>query len=385
MPKIDRTGETNMSTCGQMMTIIRYGGSTDIDVQFEDGTIVTNKMYCNFLKGYIMHPGYMKSKLGEVSISGCGQKITIIKYVNYMDIDVMFEDGTVVEHKRYDAFKKGCIKNPNYHNKKARKSPPKKIDRCGETHMSSCGQMMKIIRYGKADDIDVQFEDGTIVKNRTYYSFKIGSIENPNCKVARQTTPIRRIDRIGETVTSKCGQKMSIIKYNNAFDINVQFEDGTVVQNSRYAAFKRGSINNPNFKNAVRKRQPKDDEKRRVSKKQKSQKVQKSKERLNQRGLSSCGLIMTIIAYNNSGCVDVQFEDGVIVKNKTYSSFISGKIEHPKLSARRKSIYKNIVAKYAWRENDKVYYKCRCQKCNEENIWTPQEMISHEQECKKEG
>lgn len=43
----------------------------------------------------------------------CGMEATIIRYGEYADIDVRFEDGTIVEHKVYSAFKKGGIANPN--------------------------------------------------------------------------------------------------------------------------------------------------------------------------------------------------------------------------------------------------------------------------------
>ena len=48
--KKDRLGETRMMKCGMEATIIRYGGATDIDVRFEDGTVVKNRWYGNFKK-----------------------------------------------------------------------------------------------------------------------------------------------------------------------------------------------------------------------------------------------------------------------------------------------------------------------------------------------
>ena len=39
---------------------------------------------------------------------------------------------------------------------------------------------MTIIGYRNGNDIDIQFEDGTIVKNRIYRRFKEGKIKNPN-------------------------------------------------------------------------------------------------------------------------------------------------------------------------------------------------------------
>lgn len=38
--KIDRVDETRVMKCGMEAIIIRYGGATDIDVRFEDGTVV---------------------------------------------------------------------------------------------------------------------------------------------------------------------------------------------------------------------------------------------------------------------------------------------------------------------------------------------------------
>ena len=42
--------------------------------------------------------------------------MTIIKYRKYKNIDIQFEDGTIIKHKRYDNFLNGKIRNPNYVN-----------------------------------------------------------------------------------------------------------------------------------------------------------------------------------------------------------------------------------------------------------------------------
>lgn len=51
-------------------------------------------------------------RIGISMMMNCGMKATIIAYRQYSDIDIQFEDGTIVKHKRYDHFKTGAIKFP---------------------------------------------------------------------------------------------------------------------------------------------------------------------------------------------------------------------------------------------------------------------------------
>ena len=54
--KDGRLNEIGYNNKGERMTIVRYGGRNDIDVQFDDGTIVEHKAYCSFKKGSIKNP-----------------------------------------------------------------------------------------------------------------------------------------------------------------------------------------------------------------------------------------------------------------------------------------------------------------------------------------
>ena len=167
LPKEFRLKQIGINSKNLKMTIIKYKSATDIDVQFEDGTIVKNKEYSVFLKGNIKHPNYYNNlRIGETNVNNQGLKMTIIKYEKYDDIDVQFEDGTIVENKSYDHFLKGHIINKNY--------------RIGETNINNQGLKMVIIGYKDSHNINVQFEDGTIVENRQYGDFLIGNIVNPN-------------------------------------------------------------------------------------------------------------------------------------------------------------------------------------------------------------
>ena len=171
--KIDRLGETRMMNCGMEATIIRYESAKDMDVCFKDGAIVEHRKYDSFKRGEIANPNTKASaenRLGETRMMNCGMEATIIRYNGVHDIDVRFEDGTVVEHKTYDAFKKGKIANPNI---KAFAEA-----RLGETRMMNCGMEAAIIRYGRYDDIDIRFEDGAVVEHKAYDTFKNGEISH---------------------------------------------------------------------------------------------------------------------------------------------------------------------------------------------------------------
>jgi len=224
----DRTGEKRMMNCGLEATIIRYGSSRDIDVQFEDGQVVYHKDYFSFQKGRIAPPKDPRKTvhIGEKRMMNCGLEATIIRYGSYKDIDVQFEDGQVVYHSYYSSFKKGEIAPP---------IDPRKINHIGEKRMMNCGLEATIIRYGSYKDIDVQFEDGQVVYHKQYSSFQIGEIAPP------------MIDRTGEKRMMNCGLEGTIIRYGSSRDIDVQFEDGQVVYHKEYSSFQKGAITHPGF------------------------------------------------------------------------------------------------------------------------------------------
>ena len=334
--KASRLGETSMMNCGMEATIIRYGGATDIDVRFEDGAVAEHKVYGVFKRGEIANPNF-NPRLGEIRMMNCGMRATIIRYREYADIDVRFEDGTVVVHKQYNQFKRGGIANPN--------TKVSAKDRLGETRMMNCGMEATIIRYGKYRDIDVRFEDGTVAKNKAYGKFKKGAIANPNIKTEA---------RLGETRMMNCGTEATIIRYGNAGDIDVRFEDGEVVVHKAYDSFKKGKIANPNMKASA-------------------------EDRLGETRVMNCGMKATIIRYGNAGDIDVRFEDEAVVEHRLYREFKKGGIAHRLISLKHGSKdFHGFICKQGFKDEDRVLYECICKHCGLEDVLTPQEMMEHE-------
>ena len=346
-PPIERIGEKRMMNCGLEATIIRYGGCNDIDVQFEDGQVVYHREYSAFKKGQIAPP---IDRIGEKRMMNCGLETTIIRYGSSQDIDVQFEDGQVVYKRTYNNFIKGEIAPP---------IDSRKIDRTGEKRMMNCGLEATIIRYGSSQDIDVKFEDGQVVYHRGYSSFKKGEIAPP--------IDPRKTVHIGEKRMMNCGLVATIIRYGSSHDIDVQFEDGQVVHRRDYTSFKKGEI------------VPPIDPRKTVH--------------IGEKRMMNCGLVATIIRYGSAKNIDVQFEDGQVVYKRTYDAFKKGAITHPGFTATRTkpSLYKSFITQYTGHhpETGEPYYHCKCQNCGSEIIDTARNIIKLEHKCEtqptKEG
>ena len=117
-PKIDRTGEVGVSRYGEKMTIVRYGGKADIDVQFQDGTVVEHKRYDHFKEGKIKNP--MTPSVWGVGFIGIGKfkpcdengKITKC-YYTWMH---MLERCYSSKYHEKEPMYKGCKVDEKWHN-----------------------------------------------------------------------------------------------------------------------------------------------------------------------------------------------------------------------------------------------------------------------------
>ena len=162
------------------MKIVEYISSNNCTVEFEDGVTVKT-YYKAFKDGIVKHPkdGSLRH-VGEEVIAVNGQKMKLIEWHNNREVVVEFEDGTQVTTS-YRYFSEGKVGNPNYS-----LSFRCKQKRIGETSTSTNGQTITIIDYIKANDITVQFDDGTIKEHTNYNSFKKGTIHNPNLPLIKK-------------------------------------------------------------------------------------------------------------------------------------------------------------------------------------------------------
>lgn len=128
----------------------------------------------NFIKNEKVNNFISRKKLMK-----CGMACTVIKYKNYNNIDVKFEDGTTVNSTK-QKFEAGTIKNPKLEIDKKTKKKVKKelviVCYIGRKNKMNCGELATVIEDFGYKDITVMFEDGTIRKHCRRDKFNEGKI-----------------------------------------------------------------------------------------------------------------------------------------------------------------------------------------------------------------
>lgn len=391
--RTDRIGETRMMNCGMEATIVAYRKYSDIDVQFTDGFVRTGVSYGDFKNGAIARisasqklKSNMETRLFETRTMRNGMMAKVIGYRKCTDIDVEFEDGTVIDGTNYIKFKNGEISNPNIKYKKATSIQEfairyylsrigfRKIEQgewkdngFGKQELDFYHQEANIaIEYdgGLHNDPDARERDRRKNKNCKKIGVILYRLRDPRLSdlqddgsvdyVLNKNKQIRvglidckdelekilnahniqfdNIDidfyrdanaimdeynqryvnyysnkRVGETVYNPLSnQNMTIVAYRSAKDMDVQFEDGTMRTNVAYKDFVDGNLRHSSKTTEMM-----------------------AKQRIGETRCMNNGKNATIVAYRISEDIDVQFEDGSIRHNVTYDHFIAGKIGHP--------------------------------------------------------
>lgn len=347
--KQTRIGETVVANNGQKMKIIAYRGTNDLDIEFEDKTVVTGRAYKEFKKGCVANPNKptivkrkFTQRIGESITTARGLQMTIIAYRHARDIDIIFEDGSIVKNRGYNEFKKGQIRHPN---------DKQLLSRLNETGVNNDGFTMKIVKYENTRNIDVMFEDGTIVKNINYSNFKKGAVKTP--------TGLQNTERIGKSNVANNGQKMTIVEYESSSNITVMFEDNTLVKNIIYSHFKKGAVKNPNYDN---------------------------KRHVGERYMAKNGMMFAIIKYTNAKDISIKFSDSTVVDNVSYANIIKKSVQHPKrpLKGFPQTIDNMTVTGVAYRSKNPNMF-CECIHYHEQFIITYDEMKEHKCNLIKKG
>ena len=369
---LDRTGEKRIMRNGQEAEIIRYRSTSDIDVRFEDGYISEHKSYQKFHSGNIKNPNHvirfkmspeavekavatkMEAKKaereGERKRMNNGLMAELVRYGCERDCDILFEDGYLLQHARYRSFSDGIAYHPEnrraFYEKSRNLAAEKHL---GEMGISRSGEAMRITIWRSCKDIDVVFEDGIERKHIQYANFVKGNVSKG-----------KGIDRTGEKLLNTAGQEMEIIHYVDALDITVRFSDGAVREHVRYGNFKKGAVSHPS----------------------EMEKLPTWKLSIGTTVYATNGQRMEIIGGTGSHDVDVRFEDGTVVKHRRLHFALQGAVKNPNFDVqggrvRTKEFCGWTNIRLAFRlEDGRVFYYA-VSPDGETEICTPQDMLSH--------
>ena len=331
---LNRIGESRKMSNGQMATIVAYRGATDMDVKFDDGTIVTNKTYSCFKIGHINNPNYgvhqsfADSKIGETREMRNGMKATIIAYRTSTDMDLRFEDGTIREHARYHHFVSGKISPVHIDDRTAND----KNARIGERRMMVCGSFCTIVDYKSSHDITVRFDDGVTFTKKYYRDFLNGLIQyhKPQEASDKDDEELRQQhikERVGQSRQMRIGMSATITAYRSDKDMDVVFEDGETREHVQYVTFLNGLIRHP-----------------------KQLTLEMQEIRVGERKKMNNGLFATIVSYKNWHNIDVQYDDGAVVEGQRYEKFKNGEIPHPNIKYKKNTSIQEFAIRYYLRE-----------------------------------
>lgn len=344
--KIDRTGEKGINNSGEEMIIIGYRNNKDIDVLFPDGRIAEHMSYSHFKKGDISGENLHKKKAIDTRTGASmrmknGLYCKVVEYQGNKDVIVEFENGYKT-NCRWGSFIKGEVRCYD----KDGNVVIAGMKRIGERIQNNQEEWMEIIAYRNAGDMDVKFDCGPVVEHVYYTNFINGGILCPGITQSKTAK-----SRIGETNKASNGQMMTIVDYYNWRKITVEFEDGTKVETA-YNQFKMGRVSNPNKPFSA------------------------LNSRVGYEAIMENGLSLTVKEYRKTSDIDVEFEDGVIVKT-TFQSVKSKHVAHPNLNKKSARHFHGFNGSFAWQEGDNTYYMCSCELCGYKDVLTPQQMISH--------
>lgn len=243
-------GEIFYDTLGNPIECIDYNRTDDCTVKFSDGSIRKHVLFHDLSHG-LLTPGDSRSNrinnrmqqkhIGEEHIMSCGMKAKIVKYIGQKNISIQFEDGAIKEHVAYSSFKIGQVKNPNINSSKINKM--KKIYE-GKTFKTNTG-VCKVVNYNKANNILVEFEDGTKVK-ANLGDLKRGAVRNPNYS---------KLQIVGANGYTLAGVAFKVIKADTVMQNGkaviqktIQFSDGTLLKTfASNPKIKKGGVCHPAF------------------------------------------------------------------------------------------------------------------------------------------
>lgn len=198
--------------------VIAYRGRKDIDIQFEDGAIVTGTTGSYIAKGLPCHPTYGKIQVGDKFPCRCGDTVEVVEYVSSVRIRAKWLSDGTEKWTSSETLKLGINKNPSSFYTK------------GDVVTTNNHGDVTVVEYKSATDIVVRFANGE-TKSTSANSLDAGNVRPDNFF----------LDREGHQFTTNSGWDGIIEKWNSSHSVIVLWQDGSRSEEN-WGAINSGSI-----------------------------------------------------------------------------------------------------------------------------------------------
>lgn len=240
-------GQKKIQNCGQECECTDYKNKRNCTFRLDDGTVV-NSTWDAFAKGYIApvsqkerRTRMAEERIGVSKVMHDGNTLTCIRYGGTADCDFRSSAGNIIRHRAWNNFEKETIRSDQ-------RIPDD--ERVGYSVMQNSGHMATCTEYISSQSKDNKFrlDDGRIVTGSwgNFMSGHIGGVSSVKRGKERQK------NAVGTIVMQKCGLRARCIRYEDAKDFDVIFEDGTDARKPGAIAWSRfisGNILYPGKKN----------------------------------------------------------------------------------------------------------------------------------------
>ena len=261
----NRTGEIRRMNCGMIATITRYNSYHDVEVTFEDGEVVYPVDYGQFVAGSIAHPKYDGNmSLQEAAVAFYLTKLGFIKMPRGSLKDFGFGN---LELDLYNQKMAVAVEVDGHFHKNSVERDVNKNLKC-----HAAGITLYRIRDKDLPSLTDGFSFNYVLEGEMLYNglrdcgdivkeiIAKSNMQMPSdsfVDVKRDLELIQeyyftnsmnynRQDRIGERSFHKASnQFMTIIDYRDYHHIDIRFDDGAIVYNKNYGAFRNGEIKHP--------------------------------------------------------------------------------------------------------------------------------------------
>lgn len=190
---------------GFEVEVVTYRGRKDIDVKFDGSDEILHTTGSYIKKGLPLHPTHGKIQVGDKFPCKDGDTVEVLEIEFTIKIYCRWLSDGSEKWTDSSTLRKGVNKHPNNWKFKP-----------GDKVSTKNNGIVTVVKYNSATDILVEFENGE-KKSTKAQDLRLGHVRPDN----------KFTSRVGYKFTTNSGWEGEVIEWNDAFNVVVQWQDGS--------------------------------------------------------------------------------------------------------------------------------------------------------------